>query len=141
MFTKPSREYSYTDRHQTIQIDHNYENVSFHGHCEISKKACPVFNYKKVLNLDKYGSLSKNEIVLTPLKSYKIDDLPELKLGSRGEAVELLQKLLFIKIDGIFDPQTSRNIKTFKKSQNLYASDVVKGYVWKLLIEIKSIQP
>jgi len=36
-------------------------NVSFHGHCEVSTKACPVFDYKKVLGLDgnkiviKYG--------------------------------------------------------------------------------------
>jgi len=124
-----------------VQIDHNYENISFHGHCEISKKACPVFNYRKVLDLSRYGSLNKNEITLTPLASTKADDLPELKLGSRGEAVELLQQLLFIKIDGIFGPQTSRSIKAFKKSQNLYASDVVKGYVWRLLMEIKSIQP
>jgi N-acetyl-anhydromuramyl-L-alanine amidase AmpD len=117
------------------QIEHNYENISFHGHCEVSKKACPVFNYRKVLDLNRYGSLSKNESPLIPLKSNKADNLPELKLGSRGEAVELLQQLLFIKIDGIFGPQTSRSIKAFKKLHKLYASDVVKNYVWKLLME------
>ena len=31
--------------------------VTFHGHCEVSSKTCPVFNYKRVLNLDKNGSL------------------------------------------------------------------------------------
>ena len=73
---------------------------------------------------------------MTPLKrTNKTDELPELKLGSRGEAVELLQQLLFIKIDGIFGPQTSRSIKTFKKLHKLYASDVVKSYIWKLLME------
>ena len=118
-----------------IQIEHNYENISFHGHCEVSKKACPVFNYRKVLDLDRYGSLNKNEISLTPLSSTKTDDLPDLKLGSRGEAVELLQQLLFIKIDGIFGPQTSRSIKAFKKLHELYASDVIKSYVWRLLME------
>ena len=122
-----------------VQIDHNYENISFHGHCEISKKACPVFNYRKVLDLDRYGSLSKNEIALTPLKTNKSDDLPDLQLGSRGEAVELLQQLLFIKIDGIFGPQTSRSVKAFKKSHKLYASDVVKSYVWRLLMECERI--
>jgi len=98
-----------------VQIEHNYENISFHGHCEVSKKACPVFNYRKVLDLDRYGSLNKNEISLTPLVSTKADDLPDLKLGSRGEAVELLQQLLLIKIDGIFGPQTSRSIKALKR--------------------------
>jgi len=30
--------------------------VSFHGHCEVDKnKTCPVFDYKKVLNLDEKG--------------------------------------------------------------------------------------
>ena len=72
---------------------------------------------------------------MTPLVSTKADELPELKLGSRGEAVELLQELLFIKIDGIFGPQTSRSIKAFKKIHKLYTSDVVKSYIWKLLIE------
>ena len=116
------------------QIEHNYENISFHGHCEVSKKACPVFNYKKVLDLDKYGSLNTNPNVLETLKSKKAEDLPELKLGSRGEAVEFLQQLLFIKIDGIFGPQTSRSIKVFKKLHKLYASDLVKSHIWRLLM-------
>ena len=118
-----------------VQIDHNYKNVSFHGHCEISKKSCPVFNYSEVLNLDRYGSLNNYNTALTPLRSQNADDLPELKLGSRGEAVELLQQLLFIKIDGIFGPQTSRSVKAFKKHHDLYASDMVKSYVWRLLME------
>ncbi len=117
------------------QIEYNYENISFHGHCEVSKKACPVFNYKKVLDLDKYGSLNTNTNVLENIKSKKAEDLPELKLGSRGEAVELLQQLLFIKIDGIFGPQTSRSIKGFKKLHKLYASDLVKSHIWRLLLE------
>ena len=122
------------------QIEHNYANISFHGHCEVSKKACPVFNYKKVLELDRYGSLNKNESAVIHLNSYQTDDLPDLKLVSRGEAVELLQQLLFIKVDGIFGPQTSRSIKAFKKIHNLYASDVVKSYVWRLLIENEMIE-
>ena len=99
------------------------------------KKILSCFDYREVLDLNRYGSLNKNEIPLTPLKSSKSDDLPELKLGSIGEAVELLQQLLFIKIDGIFGPQTSRSIKVFKKLHDLYASDVVKSYVWRLLVE------
>jgi len=44
------------------QIEHNYDNISFHGHCEVSKKACPVFNYRKVLDLDLYGLHSRTII-------------------------------------------------------------------------------
>ena len=97
------------------QIEHNYENISFHGHCEVSAKACPVFDYRKVLDLDLYGSLSQNINPLQNITSKKAEDLPELQLGSRGEAVAFLQQLLFIKIDGIFGPQTARGIKAFKK--------------------------
>ena len=122
------------------QIEHNYDNISFHGHCEVSKKACPVFNYKKVLDLDIYGSLNKNVNVLENLKSKKAKDLPELQLGSRGEAVEFLQQLLFIKIDGIFGPQTSRSIKVFKKIHKLYASDLVKSHIWRLLMENERVE-
>lgn len=38
------------------QINAAYKgSVSFHGHCEVSKKECPVFDYKAVLNLTKNG--------------------------------------------------------------------------------------
>lgn len=32
-------------------------NITFHGHCEVSTKPCPVFDYKKVLNLDEKGKI------------------------------------------------------------------------------------
>jgi hypothetical protein len=31
--------------------------ISFHGHCEVSKKLCPVFNYKDLLDLDRFGRM------------------------------------------------------------------------------------
>ena len=31
--------------------------ITFHGHCEVANKTCPVFDYKKVLKLDKNGKL------------------------------------------------------------------------------------
>jgi N-acetylmuramoyl-L-alanine amidase len=30
--------------------------VTFHGHCEVAAKACPVFAYHDVLNLDEFGA-------------------------------------------------------------------------------------
>lgn len=38
-------------------INRNYEDIKFHGHCEISSKTCPVFNYRKLLNLSKSGEM------------------------------------------------------------------------------------
>jgi hypothetical protein len=41
-----------------IKINKEYNgSVTFHGHCEVSDKTCPVFDYKKVLNLDAKGNL------------------------------------------------------------------------------------
>jgi hypothetical protein len=32
--------------------------ISFHGHCEVSSKACPVFSYRRVLQLDNWQRMS-----------------------------------------------------------------------------------
>ncbi len=69
-----------------------------------------------------------------------INNLPDLKTGSRGKSVEFLQELLFIKTDGIFGPMTARAVKAFKKKHNLYSSDIVQKHVWKLLLELRSIE-
>lgn len=192
------------------QIHHAYYGrVSFHGHCEVSEKACPIFDYRQVLKLDRYGSfgvgnvsrpsVSQNsgfvrlnygdrgervkelqrllgipatgiydEVTLAKVKDFKsqhnlypsgivtqtvwellhrpvldhvdtnapivIENLPELRQGSRGSAVELLQRHLFVTVDGIFGSQVARAVKEFKVRHGLYRSDIVNQYVWKLLL-------
>ena len=37
-----------------IKLQHN-NNITFHGHCEVAAKTCPVFDYKSVLELDYTG--------------------------------------------------------------------------------------
>lgn len=40
------------------QINKAYDgNITFHGHCEVSNKTCPVYDYKTVLRLDEYGKM------------------------------------------------------------------------------------
>lgn len=42
------------------QINSVYDGkVTFHGHCEVSDKTCPVFDYKGVLDLDEKGHLNQ----------------------------------------------------------------------------------
>lgn len=31
--------------------------ISFHGHCEVANKSCPVFEYRDVLVLDRFGRM------------------------------------------------------------------------------------
>jgi len=42
------------------EINNIYENITFHGHCEVSNKTCPVFDYHKVLNLQN-GKIQKQK--------------------------------------------------------------------------------
>ncbi len=192
-------------------IDKAYlKQVSFHGHCEVSAKACPVIDYKKILKLDRYGSLGLDTPVITTtennfprlnfgdqgedvrklqellkikidgdygpitlekvkefkrqndlypsgivtkqvwilltkpilenVKTVDVHNLPDLKIGSRGKSVEFLQELLFIKVDGIFGPMTGKAVKAFKKEHNFYPSDIVQKHIWKLLLDLRSIE-
>ncbi len=127
-----------------IDINKAYDGeISFHGHCEVASKSCPVFDYKSVLKLDKYGTLGlSGGVVLSPVDIGDMDaeNLPDLKEGSRGPAVELLQELLFIKSDGIFGPKTAVAVRDFKRSHQLYPSDHVVSHVWKLLLTTKEVE-
>ena len=39
-------------------INQAYEGrISFHGHCEVSRKTCPVISTKKLLGLDRFGRM------------------------------------------------------------------------------------
>ena len=105
--------------------------VSFHGHCEVSAKACPVIDYKEVLKLDAYGSLGLDTL---PVVSAQ-EDLPRLNIGDRGEAVEKLQALLHIAVDGDYGPLTLEAVKSFKRQNGLYPSGIVTKQVWKLLMQ------
>lgn len=78
--------------------------------------------------------------VLESIRVFDSTKLPDLKLGSRGKSVEFLQELLFLKVDGIFGPATGKAVREFKMTQGLYPSDVVKDYVWKLLLSVQKVE-
>jgi peptidoglycan hydrolase-like protein with peptidoglycan-binding domain len=69
-----------------------------------------------------------------------INNLPDLRQGSRGSVVELLQQYLFLKVDGVFGPQVAKAVRKFKAQHGLYRSDIVNSYVWKLIIKQNSIR-
>ena len=70
------------------QIDDRIPDVTFHGHCEVSDKECPVFDYRSVLGLDHLGGMSvkRKEYAATPV----LDE-------ARKEIIDICQDLVDLK--------------------------------------------
>jgi len=96
--------------------------ITFHGHCEVSTKICPVFDYKEVLLLDSNGKLG-------PIVKSKYLDM--FDVGS--EVVELQKNLnvylrpykMQIAIDGIYGQQTAQSVIFFQKENGLTPDGIV----------------
>ena len=56
-----------------------------------------------------------------------------LKLGSRGEDVERIQRALKVKVDGIFGKQTEAAVKAYQKRKGLVADGIVGPKTWNML--------
>lgn len=113
-------------------INHAYKrDITFHGHKEVSNKSCPVFDYKSVLGLGKYGYMGRppvNPDIATERRA-------TIKRGSRGLGVIELQQILSLKDDGYFGPRTARAVKAFQKKHSLTADGIVGPMTWAKLIE------
>ena len=125
--------------------------VSFHGHCEVAAKSCPVFPYKGVLGLDADGHLNPTKIAVGNIEIMDIPDLSGvevmamgkavLKLGSRGSAVKGLQRLLTQlgyhvgAIDGQFGARTQAAVAAFQLDNHL-AADGIVGRVTREALEL-----
>lgn len=60
------------------EIDEAYGGkVTFHGHREVAAKACPVFDYKKVLDLDADGRLGAGSAPAAAPSPDAIEEAPE----------------------------------------------------------------
>ena len=56
-----------------------------------------------------------------------------IKLGSKGEAVKILQQKLNLVVDGIFGPITEETVKFFQKANGLVADGIVGPNTWNKL--------
>lgn len=117
------------------QINRAYDGrITFHGHCEVARKACPVFDYRAVLGIDKNGRVPLASASDNPIRTPAADPgnlevlnlgVAVLKLGSTGKLVEDLQKLLaglgyFTgAIDSDFGPRTRAAVLAFQADNHL----------------------
>ncbi|MCH2165928.1 MAG: peptidoglycan-binding domain-containing protein [Marinovum sp.] len=127
------------------QIDDAYRGeMTFHGHCEVAAKECPVIDYKAVLELDDKGNLGGN-VAAAGSQMIDLGDLsaleePEalglrsvtLRLGSQGRFVRQLQTDLKElgyhcgAIDGHFGPMTRDAVIAFQ-AENYLVEDGIAG--------------
>lgn len=56
-----------------------------------------------------------------------------LRLGSKGNDVKTLQKMLGVDVDGIFGPMTERAVKEFQASHGLVSDGIVGFMTWSAL--------
>jgi N-acetyl-anhydromuramyl-L-alanine amidase AmpD len=123
------------------EIDQAYgHEVSFHGHCEVSPKSCPVYPYKTVLGLDENGAMRFNPNPTPSIEAAPppATDLPTLRVTSKGFAVRVLQQRLGAKgydvgVDGIFGQQTLAAVKAFQEANGLGIDGVVGPNTWDAL--------
>lgn len=126
------------------QINAAYNRqLTFHGHKEVAAKACPVLDYKDILELDAVGRLGLQREE-SKVKAFEYGDLsaieaPEaasdvlrtLRLNSTGSAVKALQKELVDlgyhvgAVDGHFGKMTRTAVLSFQADNHLVEDGVV----------------
>ena len=117
-------------------IDREYESqVTFHGHCEVANKSCPVFDYRQVLGLDEDGSMARPPD--TGRQQAPAPELahPVLRQTDRGESVRTLQILLNrhgagLAEDGLFGRATFEAVVAFQAKQGLVTDGIVGPATW-----------
>jgi len=69
----------------------------------------------------------------SPVKKSTPAAFKTLKVGSKGEMVAKIQKLLGIKADGEFGPGTEKAVKAFQSSKKLDANGIIDAITFKAL--------
>ncbi len=106
-------------------------NITFHGHCEVANKSCPVYDYKRLLDLDEQGNMG----IGGNLDSSQFDRYPVTKIGDMGDVVFILQKLLDIKnADGVFGSETQKHVIDFQKEIGLEPDGISGMATWAELV-------
>lgn len=111
-----------------MEIDAAYDGkVTFHGHCEVAAKSCPVYDYRTLLRLDPHGRLGLGVVkgAYAADADVPVDITRTLKRGSTGDDVRWLQSLLRIHCgativaDGDFGPATEAAVRDFQRANHL----------------------
>ena len=131
------------------QINDAYGDLklTFRGHREVSSKLCPVFDYKRILNLNEYGKFNAGANYHPSSKKssahvYDVfatgDDVRgiQLKLNtwiSEATPKGSIRDYLFV--DGFYGPSTALVVTRFQKRNKLYTDGMLGPVTQKKLNE------
>lgn len=121
------------------EINAAYEQqLTFHGHSEVSNKTCPVFDYRTVLGLDNDGLMVRAHSTGRPAAIAPETTYPILRTTSSGPAVAHLQQLLKssgyrLSVDGAFGQQTAEAVRRFQEKEGLTVDGIVGAITWSAL--------
>jgi len=101
--------------------------ITFHGHCEVSNKTCPVFDYIDELSLNEDGYFLGGPVCVQV-------DHSVLSLTSVGSEVKYLQSQLEIFVDGIFGQQTYVAVVDFQRKHGLEVDGIVGPMTWNVFL-------
>jgi len=87
------------------EINRQIPGVTFHGHCEVSAKTCPVFGYKGVLGLDAKGRMIAGKATAKVDKE-SVKDMEDAKILVPRHVVKTWQKANGLYPDGVIGPLT-----------------------------------
>lgn len=101
--------------------------MRFRGHCEVSSKTCPVYNYKQVLGLDAQGYMTGTPNVnpAPPTPPPKAPGGPvDIGMTDSGKEVVEVQTLLNshgadLVVDGKFGQKTATAVRAFQAEKGL----------------------
>jgi N-acetylmuramoyl-L-alanine amidase len=120
-----------------IGVAYGEGGVTYHGHCEVSAKSCPVFDYREVLGLDENGERSRPATSQPGVAeaAAPASDEPVLRRSMSGPDVERLQELLngaavHVDVTGLFGQDTEQVVRAFQKREGLEVDGVVGPDTW-----------
>lgn len=125
------------------EIHDAYDNVvTYWGHCDVSSKPCPVFDYKAVLGLNSSRHMTGSQPVFsedfipdgdieaTFRSAPKTPGSPVLRMGHKGMMVEALQQKLVAfgypvgTLDGHFGQRTRAAVLAFQVDNDLITDGI-----------------
>lgn len=132
-------------RHLCHEINLAYDRkVTFHGHNEVAAKACPVFDYRAVLDLDAKGRLGLVDAMASTDAEEDAPGREQIRRGAKGGTALFLQSQLNaalgcrLVLDGDFGAQTEMAVKAFQRAHHLLPDGIVGPLTWEALDEAAS---